>query len=105
MSLNIISVSYQDLAASGLISDLKHAATCDVKNVCRLACNRCPNVYFYIELEEVAIKGLQIDYIMIKKSKGCDDFNLHLSAKDIVDWMKKNNITYQKARLQQDELI
>jgi len=96
MPLNIISVSYQELSSKGLISELKHAASCDMKNVCRLACNRCPNVFDSIELEEVVIQGLNLDYIVIKKSRDSEDFYLHLSAKNIVDWLKKYNITYQK---------
>lgn len=96
MPLNIIAVSYQDLCSKGLISKLKKAANCDVKNVCRLSCNRCPNVFAAIDLEKIVIKRLNFDYAVIIKTDKEDDFELHLSAPNIHSWLKTNNIPYQQ---------
>ncbi len=95
MSSNRIAVSYQDLCSKGLISDLKKAAICDVKTVCRLSCNRCPNVCSAIDLEKIAVVGLQLDHILIKQTEETGNLDLHLSADNIVVWLKKNDIAYQ----------
>ena len=95
MLSNIIAVSYHDLCSKGLISDLKQAAICDVKNVCRLSCNRCPNVCNAIDSEKIEFAGLQVDQVMIKQIEYTDDLDLHLSADNIVIWLEKNDIAHQ----------
>lgn len=95
MPSNRVAVSYQDLCSKELISDLKQAAICDVKTVCRLPCNRCPNVCSTIDLEKIAVVGLQLDHVVIKQTEETDNLYLHLSADNIFAWLRKNDIAYQ----------
>ncbi|GLS91434.1 hypothetical protein GCM10007916_25030 [Psychromonas marina] len=96
MSSNILAVSYQDLCAKGLINDLKLAATCDIKCVCRLSCNRCPKVFSSIDIQKVRIKGIQLDYVaFIKTQADDDDIELHLNADNLQALLKENNIAYR----------
>lgn len=95
MASATIAVSYQDLCSKGLISDLKQAAKCDVKHLCSLSCNRCPNISDSIDLEKITILGLKLDHIEIKTTEEVDNFDLHLSGDNITEWLQKNDITYQ----------
>ncbi|MFT6925514.1 MAG: hypothetical protein ACJAZP_001098 [Psychromonas sp.] len=94
-SLNQVIVSYQDLCAKGLISDLKQAASCDVKTLCRLSCNNCPHVGVDINLKKVSFVGLQTDLVMIKHSKN-DDLDIYMSGEHIIAWLDKHELAYQR---------
>lgn len=93
-SLNQVVVSYQDLCAKGLISDLKQAALCDVKTLCRLSCNNCPNVCTDINFKKVFFVGLQPDSLMIKHSEN-EDLDMYMSADNIILWLDKHGLAYQ----------
>jgi hypothetical protein len=95
-SLNQVVVSYQDLCSKGLISDLKQAALCDVKTLCRLSCNTCPNVCAHINLKKVFLVGLQPDSLIIKQSEN-EDLDIHMSGEGIIVWLDKNELAYQLA--------
>lgn len=93
-SPNKIIVSYQDLCSKGLISDLKQAALCDVRTVCRLSCNNCPNVCVNINFKKISIVGLQPDTLMIKYTEN-DDLYIHMSGEHILVWLDKHGLAYQ----------
>ena len=94
MSSNSIVVSYEDLAFKGLIGDLKKAALCDVKTLCSISCNRCPNVHSCIDLTQISVVGLEIECIRIKQTeKG--DLDLHINADNIMTWLEKNDLAHQ----------
>ncbi|HEY5715778.1 MAG TPA: hypothetical protein VIS54_05135 [Psychromonas sp.] len=95
MSSNTIVVSYLDLAVKGLIGDLKKAALCDVKTVCRLSCNRCPNVCGSIDLAQISVVGLEIEQIVIKQSEH-GDLDLHINADNIMLWLEQHDLAHQK---------
>ena len=99
MSANSMVVSYDELAFKGLISDLKKAALCEVKTLCSLACNRCPNVYSGIDLTQISVVGLEMECILIKQTKN-GDLDLHIHADNIMPWLKRNNLAYQKIPIQ-----
>jgi len=93
-SLNQVVVSYQDLCVKGLISDLKQAALCEVKTLCRLSCHTCPNVCIDINLKKVSFVGLQPDSLMIKPT-GNEDLDVHLSGEHIILWLDRYGLAYQ----------
>ncbi|WP_372882463.1 hypothetical protein [Psychromonas sp.] len=95
MSSETIAVSYQDLASKGLIGDLKQAAFCDVKTVCRIPCDRCPNVLRFIDSARISLLGIEVKRIVIKQSE-TGELDLHITADNIIPWLKKNNITPRK---------
>jgi hypothetical protein len=91
---NKVVVSYQDLCSKGLISDLKQAALCDVKTLCRLSCNHCPNVCADINVKKVFIVGLQPDSLIIKNTEN-EDLDIHLSGEHLIAWLDKHDLAYQ----------
>lgn len=95
MSSNRIAVSYKDLCSKGLISDLKLAAVCEVRTVCRLSCDRCPNVCNAIDFEQISVAGLQLDHIAIKQTGQPGNLEVHVSATNIVVWLEKNGLAHQ----------
>lgn len=96
MLSNIVAISYKDLSAKGLISDLKQAATCDIKYVCRLPCNRCPQVFSAIDIQAVKMTGLELKYATINKTQPDDgDIELQINADNQISWLKKNKIAYR----------
>ena len=93
-SLNQVVVSYQDLCTKGLISDLKQAALCDVKTLCRLSCINCPNVCVDINLKKVSFVGLQPDSLVIKPTVN-EDLDIHMSGEHIILWLDRHGLAYQ----------
>ncbi|ABM03415.1 hypothetical protein Ping_1618 [Psychromonas ingrahamii 37] len=93
-SLNQVVVSYQDLCSKGLISDLKQAALCEVKTLCRLSCNNCPNVCVDINLKKVSFVGLQPDSLIIKYTEN-EDLDIHMSGEHIIVWLDKHDLDYK----------
>jgi len=93
-SLNQVVVSYQDLCTKGLISDLKQAALCDVKTLCRLSCINCPNVCVDINLKKVSFVGMKPDTLLIKPTEK-EDLDIHLSGDHILLWLDRHGLAYQ----------
>ncbi|WP_028864600.1 hypothetical protein [Psychromonas aquimarina] len=87
--------SYKELSSKGLITDLKEAAGCEIKRVCRIACGNCPNVTAGIKLDEVLIVGLK-SYSVIITDAERDDLNIFLSAENIDDWLHDHHLTPRK---------
>lgn len=67
----------QDLCSKGLISDLKQAALCNLKTLCRLFCNNCPNVCVNINFKKVFFAGKQPDSLIIKHTEN-DDLDIYM---------------------------
>lgn len=86
-------VDFKDLCSKELVNDIKEAATCDVRRVCRLACHRCPYVLEYIDLEKVHIKGLSSYTIKLEKIER-EQLLVYITAADIDNWLKINNLPF-----------
>ena len=86
-------VNFRDLSPTTLISDLKEAATCDVKTVCRLPCHRCPHVIERIDERKVNLKFLSSYTVkLVKKEDG--QLLIHITAPSIDNWLRINNVAY-----------
>ena len=86
-------VSYEDLCLRGLINDLNESATCEVKTVCRLACNRCPYPFDNIDAKKIKLKGLKNDNITLQKTQN-EQLLIVITAPGIDDWLLKNNLLF-----------
>ena len=87
-------VTYADLCAKGLISDLKQAATCEVKRVCRLSCLNCPYVVENIDTKKINIGGLSSYNIKLKKGPD-EQLLIFISAANIDNWLIENNLPFK----------
>lgn len=85
-------VTYADLCAKGLINDLKQAATCDVRTVCRLSCINCPYVIENIDTKKITIEGLSSYSLELKKGQE-GQLLIFISAPDIDNWLIKHNLS------------
>ncbi len=86
-------VSCKDLYAKDLIIDIKEAATCEVRTVCRLACHHCPYVLENIDANQINIKGLHAYTIKLEKSEN-GQLLLSITAPDIENWLRENDLPY-----------
>lgn len=86
-------VIYKDLCSKDLINDLKEAAICEVKTVCRLPCDRCPNVLKNIDAEKINIKGLNASTIKLEKVEN-EQLLISITALKIESWLLKNNFPF-----------
>ena len=86
-------VNYRDLCSKELINDLKEAATCEVRTVCRLSCNRCPYVLENIDTGKINVKGLSSYTIKLKKAAN-EQLLISITAPNIDNWLVKNNLPF-----------
>jgi hypothetical protein len=86
-------VNYKDLYSKCLISDLKEAATCEVKTVCRLPCDRCPSPVEYIDIKRVYIKGLDAYFIKLEKVEN-EQLLIVITSPNLDSWLLKNNLPF-----------
>ena len=87
-------IDFLSLSSKGLISDLKEAVTCDVRNVCSLPCNRCPNMMNNIDLTKIILNGLNNYSIELIRQED-QQLLLSVSAKDLDYWIAVNHLDYQ----------
>ena len=86
-------VNFRDLSPTTLISDLKEAATCDVKTVCRLPCHRCPHVIERINEKKIRLKFLNSYTVkLVKKEDG--QLVVYIAAPNIDNWLKINKVAF-----------
>lgn len=86
-------VNYGDLCAKELINDLKEAATCEVRTVCRLSCHRCSFVLENIDTGKINVKGLSSYTIKLEKAED-EQLLVYITAPGIDDWLIKNNLPF-----------
>ncbi|MCW8996402.1 MAG: hypothetical protein OQK77_11370 [Psychromonas sp.] len=86
-------VNYRDLCSKGLINDLKEAATCEVRRVCRLACNRCPYVVENIDISNINVKGLSSYTIKLEKAED-EQLLVYITAPGLDQWLIKNKLPF-----------
>ncbi len=91
-------VSCKDLYAKDLIIDIKEAAVCDVRTVCRLACHHCPYVLENIDAEQINIKGLHAYTIKLEKAEN-GQLLLSITAPDIENWLRENSLPYTRPKV------
>lgn len=84
-------VSCRDLYSKDLIIDIKEAAICEVRTVCRLACHNCPYVLEKIDTDQINIKGLNSYTIKLEKAEN-GQLLLSITAPDIDNWLRENNL-------------
>lgn len=89
-----ISYSYEALWRKGLISDLKQAATCDIRHLCRIPCDKCPNTSSKFDLDKIKISGLDNYNLQIHKINTNNIF-ITIKAEDISRWALEHNIVSQ----------
>ena len=87
-------VTYKDLCSKELINDLKQAATCDVRTVCRLSCLHCPYLLENIDTRKIIIKGLSSYTIKLEKAED-EQLLISISAPSIDNWLIKNNLPFK----------
>ena len=105
MPLKRVAVNYQDLCSKGLVSDLKLAAVCDIKKVCRLPCDRCPNVWHMVDLQKVSLTGLKTQNMEIKQMNEGSALELNFSAENPIAWLNKYDIPYRVIPDKNDKCI
>jgi uncharacterized Fe-S cluster-containing protein len=91
--LQTITVIYKDLCSKDLTNDLKEAASCEVRTVCRLACDRCPYAFKNIDAEKINIKGLHAPVIKLEKVEN-EQLLISITALNIESWLQKNNLSF-----------
>jgi hypothetical protein len=90
--LQIRTVNCKELYAKGLINDLKEAATCEVRTVCRLSCCHCPYALENINIEKVNVKGLSTYTLILEKIEN-EQLLISLTAQNLDSWLLKNNLS------------
>ena len=91
-------VNYRDLYSKELVNDLKEAATCEVRTVCRIPCNRCPYMLENMNTEKINIKGLSSYCIELEQTED-DQLLLYVTARALDNWLIKNNLPYRTPKL------
>ena len=86
-------VNYKELCSKELISDLKEAATCEVRRVCCLPFNRCPLPVENINVKKVNIKGLNSYSIKLKKVEN-EELLIIITAPHLDNWLLRNNLSF-----------
>jgi hypothetical protein len=86
-----ITSSYEVLWSKGLINDLKQAATCDIRYLCRIPCDRCPNTSSKFNLEKIKISGLDNYNLQIHKISTANIF-ITINAEGISHWALHHNV-------------
>ena len=84
-------VNFRDLCSKELINDLKEAATCEVRTVCRLLCERCPYILEHIDVEKINLTGLSSYTIKLQKTED-EQLLISITAPDIDNWLIKNDL-------------
>lgn len=84
-------VSYLDLCSKGLINDLKEAATCEVRTVCRISCNHCPYILENIDTQKITVKRLGIYTIALEKAEN-EPLLISITSTNISSWLHKNKL-------------
>lgn len=87
----VINVKY--LCSHNLINDLKEAATCEVRSVCRFVCHRCPCTPEYIDLEKIKLVGLSSYTIQLKKAED-GQLLIAITMLGIDNWLIMNNLPF-----------
>ena len=90
-------VNYRELCSKELINDLKEAATCEVRTVCRLPCNRCPSAVENINAKRVNIKGLNSYSIKLEKVEN-EQLLIVITAPNLDNWLLRNNLLFTTRR-------
>jgi len=93
-SLQTRAIDFISLSSKGLVSDLKEAATCEVRNVCSLPCHRCPYVMNNIDVTKIHLKGLNNYRIELMKQED-DQLLLSITAKNLDNWIAVNHLDYK----------
>lgn len=86
-------VNFKDLCSKELINDLKEAATCEVRTVCRLLCHRCPYLLENIDIEKINIEGLSSYTIKLEKAED-EQLLISITAPSIDTWLTRNNLPF-----------
>ena len=86
-------VNCRDLYSKELINDLKEAATCEVRTVCRKSCHHCPYVLEKIDTEKINVKVLS-SYIINLEKAGDEQLLISITAPGIDNWLIKNNLPF-----------
>ena len=87
-------VNYRDLCSKELINDLKEAACCEVRTVCRISCHRCPYVLENIDTEKINVKGLSSYTTKLEKAEDERLLISIITASGIDNWLIKNNLPF-----------
>jgi hypothetical protein len=97
-------VNFKDLCSKNLINDIKEAAICEVRNVCGLACHRCPYVLDYIDFDKVYLKGLSTCSIKLEKTES-DQLLIFITAPDLDNWLTINNLPFIVPKIKEKVII
>ena len=89
-----ISHSYEGLWRKGLISDLKQAATCDIRHLCRIPCDKCPNTSSKFDLDKIKISGLA-NYDLRLHKINTNNIFITIKAEGINLWALQHNVVNQ----------
>jgi len=89
LQTRIINVRY--LCDKNLINDIKEAAICEVRTVCRFVCHRCPCVPELIDVEKLQLKGLSSYFIQLKKEED-GELLISITVPGIDNWLIMNNL-------------
>lgn len=100
-SLQTRIIDFKHLCYTNLINDIKEAATCEVRSVCRLACHQCPYVLECIDVEKIKLTGLSAYTIQLKKAKD-GQLLIFITVLDIENWLITNSLPFITAPILTD---
>ena len=84
-------IDFISLSSKALINDLKEAATCDVRTVCRLACHRCPYVVNNMDMTKINLNGLSSYSIELIKKED-QQLMLNITTENLDNWIAINHL-------------
>lgn len=90
-SLQTRIINVRHLCDKNLINDIKEAATCEVRTVCRFVCHHCPCVPELIDVRKLQLAGLSAYIIQLKKEEN-GELLISITEPNIDNWLIMNNL-------------